>query len=308
MKNKVSVVIVTRNRENDLKHCLGSLACQLQSPDELVVVDNNSTDKTAQVIKNFSKNVLFKVKYVKENKVGYPYVYNRGLEAASGNWAAFIDDDCVADPNWYKNIKIYTAKFPLISVILGKSSEYFTKNVAALTRFYIDEVGKIGAIKNRLIVDHEIIDSKNVVYNRTFLRKNNIKFDVGLLRYGQGASEDCDLGMQIYSAGGVAIYNEKIKVAHKNPTDLFVFYKKLSFTLRNHLVYEKKWEKVRNGIRTRRRVVDKLKLFVDFTDKYNLDVITILLILVNIVTVYFYTKLMRLLMKSKITSKKIKQK
>lgn len=308
MKNKVSVVVVTRNRERDLKHCLGSLACQLETLDELVVIDNNSTDRTFQVVKNFSKNVLFKVKYIKHKKIGYPHVYNRGLIEAKGNWVAFIDDDCVADPRWYKNIKLMTSRLPKLSVILGKSSEYYQKNVMALTKSYIDEVGKIGTIKNKLILDHEILDSKNIVYNKNFLIKKNISFDSSLLNYSQGASEDCDLGMQIYSAGGVAIYDEKIKVVHRDPTAIKSYYKKAFFTLENHLVYEKKWERVRLNINTKRSVIDKIRLFIKFKQTYKLGKLKTFFIVLNIMMTFLFIKFMRQFFKSKIIRMKIKQK
>ncbi|NCQ65568.1 MAG: glycosyltransferase family 2 protein [Candidatus Pacebacteria bacterium] len=308
MKNKVSVVVVTRNRERDLEHCLGSLACQLETLDELVVIDNNSSDGTAQIVKNFSKNVLFKVKYIKHGKIGYPHVYNRGLIEAKGNWVAFIDDDCVADPSWYKNIKLMTGRFPKLSVILGKSSEYYQKNVMALTKSYIDEVGKIGAIKNRLILDYEILDSKNIVYNKNFLNKNKILFDTNLLKYANGASEDCDLGMQIYSAGGVAIFNEKINVVHKDPTAIKTYYKKAFFSLENHLVYEKKWERVRLNINTKRSVIDKIRLFIKFKQTYCLNNLQTLAVICNVVVTFFYIKIMRKVLKSKILRMQIKQK
>lgn len=307
MKNKVSVVVTTRNRENDLKHCLGSLACQLEIIDELIVIDNNSSDGTARVVENFSKAVNFKVHYVKHTKVGYPHVYNRGLREAKGDWVAFIDDDCIADPNWYKRIKLVTTHFPKLSVILGSVNEYHIKSTAALTKFYIDEVGKLGVVKNKLILDHEILDSKNIIYNKFFLDNNGIQFDVNLLKYAQGASEDCDLGMQIYSFGGLAIYDEKIKITHKDPTSLLIYYKKLFFTLRNHLVYEVKWSNVRKNIHTKRLLVEKYKLFIDFREKYSLNVIKTFLVLINIFLTFLSIKLFRLVLKTEINKMKIRK-
>ena len=82
MSKKVSVVIVTKNRENDLKQCLASLLVQSIDLDQLVVVDNNSSDNTQIIIKNLQKNCSFPIKYVLEKRVGYPPIYNRGLKEA----------------------------------------------------------------------------------------------------------------------------------------------------------------------------------------------------------------------------------
>jgi len=308
MKNKVSVVITTRNRENDLKHCLGSLSCQLKTLDELIVIDNNSSDNTKLVITNFSKAVSFNVKYIKHIKVGYPHVYNRGLKEAKGDWVAFIDDDCVADPDWYLRIKFITSNLRKVNVILGSSKEYYLQSIMALTKSYIDEVGKLGVIRKRLILDHEVLDSKNIIYNKKFLEKNKIKFDSSLLKYAQGASEDCDLGMQIFQAKGIAIYDDKIKVSHKDLTSFSSYYKKTYHTLKNHLVYEKKWEIVRTNIFTKRLLIEKIKLFNEFNKRYNLSKIRKLILLVNVVSTFIYIKVFRLLLKPEINSMNIKQK
>ncbi len=298
MKNKVSVVIVTRNRSSDLMECLDSLKTQTFNIDELVIVDNNSIDGTKVLVKKYLNNASFKVKYVLEKKIGFPYVYNRGLKEASGDWIAFIDDDCVADVHWYKNIKKLSGKFPQLSAILGYSSEYWRDSVFALTKSFIDEIGKIGAIKDEVVLDHEILDSKNIIYSKKFLIKNNIKFDASLLEYAQGASEDCDLGMQIYLAGGIALYSKKIKVLHKDPTSFISFYKKLSFTLRNHLVYERKWEEIRKKIETKRSILERIKIFADFIKKYSLNTFTVLLVLTNVIFAYIITKILRIVMKN----------
>jgi len=134
MHNKVSVVITTKDRANDLKHCLGSLAGQVVSPDELVIIDNSSFDETKKMVENFAKSVKFPVCHFLQKEVGYPHVYNRGLREATGNWVAFIDDDCVADTTWFMRIKFITKNFPHLAAILGNSREYFSKRTLSLTK------------------------------------------------------------------------------------------------------------------------------------------------------------------------------
>ncbi|MCB9813400.1 MAG: glycosyltransferase family 2 protein [Pseudomonadales bacterium] len=308
MDNRITVVVVTKNRQEELKHCLGSLACQSISLENLVVVDNNSSDETQKVVKNFSKNVKFKVSYVKHRLVGYPHVYNRGLKEAKGDWIAFIDDDCVADFDWFSRIKLITARLPKFSAILGHSSEYHKKSIVALSRSYVDEIGKIGAIKKNIILDHEILDSKNVIYNKKFLDKHRINFDIQLLKYAQGASEDCDLGMQIFLARGLAYYDKTIKVVHKDPVNFWQYYKKASFTLLNHLVYEKKWSRIRSGINTQRPLLSKLELFVEFKNKHSLSLLKTFLISINVGLTYIYVKVLRHFYKLRIKDMQIVQK
>jgi len=300
MHNKVSVVITTKDRANDLKHCLGSLAGQVVSPDELVIIDNSSFDETKKMVENFAKSVKFPVCHFLQKEVGYPHVYNRGLREATGNWVAFIDDDCVADTTWFMRIKFITKNFPHLAAILGNSREYFSKRTLSLTKSLVDEMGKIGAIKNRLISDHEILDSKNIAYNKNFLNKHGIFFDVNLLNYAQGASEDCDLGMQIGLARGIAIYDEKMTVSHKDPSSVLAYYKKVKFTLFNHLIYEKKWHTLRLQYLTQRPFYKKMELIKKFIDRYKLSFAASFLVIFNLAVTFFYIKILRLSLKKEI--------
>src|SRR5215213_10093992 len=93
----ISVVIITRNRSKDLLQCLGSLIAQSLEIKELVIVDNASSDDTKERVYFFLKNTSLQIKYVEEKKIGQPYARNTGIRQASGDWIAYIDDDCVAD-------------------------------------------------------------------------------------------------------------------------------------------------------------------------------------------------------------------
>lgn len=307
MKNLISVVITTRNRASDLRHCLGSLVGQTVAPDELLIIDNNSDDETAQIVANFAQAVTFEVRYILQKKVGYPHVYNRGLVEAKGNFVAFIDDDCLAHPRWFERLKFITLHFPQLAAISGPASQYFAQNLMSLTKSYLDETGRIGAVQQRLIKDLEILDSKNIVYNKKFLHQHHLGFDTKLLKYAQGASEDCDLGMQIGRVGGIAIFDEKMRVVHKDPPGFFSYYQKAIFTLRNHLVYEQKWRKFRTQIKIERPLITKLKLFGDFCRRYHLSFWKKSGLFVQISLSFFFIKIMRKLLLPEVLSMNVKQ-
>ena len=308
MHNVVSVVIPTLNRSNDLRQCLGSLACQTVQIDELIVVDNGSSDDTLIAVNAYKKAVSFKVRLISERFKGYSAAYNRCLKEASGSWVAIIDDDCVADHRWYERIKIITERFPKISAILGNSSEYHSKSVVALSKAFIDDVGKIGAINNTIIVDHEILDSKNIVYNKKILSTNNLQFDKDLQLYGSGASEDCDFGMQIFQAGGLALYDHKMRVMHKDVTELKSYFRKTRVTLSDHLVYEKKWANVRKQFSTERPLYKKIILFNSFRKKYDLSFLKTAMTLLLVIITFFYIKVLRIMFMPKINGLNIPQK
>ena len=133
----VSVVIATRNRAESLRDTLDSLTRQSRKPDEVVVVDNASSDHTKDIALKFVDSL--NLKYVYEAKRGIPYARNAGIQNAGGDIIAFIDDDCIADENWLKNLEIPFVKDPHIGVVGGEIS-YFKIGDDMLEAFYIQNM------------------------------------------------------------------------------------------------------------------------------------------------------------------------
>ena len=97
---KVSIVVIAYNEARMLPSCLDALM-QLEYPRErleIIVVDNNSTDKTGEIVKRYP------VQYIFEAKQGRATARNSGIRASSGTLVAFIDADCIAHPHWLKRI------------------------------------------------------------------------------------------------------------------------------------------------------------------------------------------------------------
>jgi glycosyltransferase involved in cell wall biosynthesis len=96
----VSVVIPSYNSRNTIMACLNSLMKQEAAPLEIIVVDS-STDDTAQIINRCFPTV--KVRSIKQRIFPGP-ARNRGASMARGAIIAYIDADCVADPDWVRQI------------------------------------------------------------------------------------------------------------------------------------------------------------------------------------------------------------
>lgn len=99
---KTSVVIVTKDRPENLRTMLRSLIVQSLMPDEVIVVNNNSTKSYESVFDEFRK--LLPIRTVVETTPGIPAARNRGIQEASGDIILFTDDDCEADPRWVENM------------------------------------------------------------------------------------------------------------------------------------------------------------------------------------------------------------
>jgi len=95
---RVSVAIPAFNEEKDLPHLLESLAKQTVKPFEILVADNNSTDKTAEIAKA-SGAIVVPIK-----RQGNVYAMQGGVAAAQGDVIACIDADTIASPDWIESI------------------------------------------------------------------------------------------------------------------------------------------------------------------------------------------------------------
>ena len=86
---KISVIIPVKNRELTIKQSIESVLLSNYDNLEIIVVDNNSTDKTGEIVKRF-ENVI----YVKNNKdQERSYSRNVGIKISTGDFITFLDSD-----------------------------------------------------------------------------------------------------------------------------------------------------------------------------------------------------------------------
>lgn len=102
---RFSIVVPVYNNPVDLRNCLTSLKSLNYADDnyEIIVVDNNSTDNTATIPSEFGISCLREVEFQSSYAAR-----NRGIKAARGDFIAFTDSDCVAHPDWLKEIDAAT--------------------------------------------------------------------------------------------------------------------------------------------------------------------------------------------------------
>lgn len=105
MELKVSVIIPTKNRVNDLEGCIESLINQIYPIDELVVVDgSNEDDKTGRYVNDLKERLDFNITYVKQTKGGLAVARNIGNERASGDLVFQLEDDLILHEDYVKEI------------------------------------------------------------------------------------------------------------------------------------------------------------------------------------------------------------
>ncbi len=103
----IIVILCTYNRGKSLAKTLESIALsELDEPDawEVLVVDNNSTDDTRDVVEDFCRRYPNRFRYLFERQQGKSHALNAGIRAARGDILAFTDDDTIVDPHWLENL------------------------------------------------------------------------------------------------------------------------------------------------------------------------------------------------------------
>ena len=161
----VSVIIPVRNDQQKIHKCLVSLLKMDYPPDrrEILVVDDDSTDQTAEIINRFP------VQYLRQERPGSAAARNRGIEASRSEVLAFTDADCVVSTGGlrelvqgFENEKVgavagevvaYPPKTPAeryiavlkplwqIPVINSRDSQWFDLTCAAFRREVFDKIG-----------------------------------------------------------------------------------------------------------------------------------------------------------------------
>jgi glycosyltransferase involved in cell wall biosynthesis len=114
----VSVVLCTYNRVELLDGALRTLCHQLDADDrhEVIVVDNNSSDKTKECTLGYSDRFEH-LRYVFEKRQGLSHARNRGLREARGEYIAFVDDDCEVPDDYI--VRLLETLYEVKPAVLG---------------------------------------------------------------------------------------------------------------------------------------------------------------------------------------------
>jgi GT2 family glycosyltransferase len=132
----ISVITATRNRHHELRRMLESL--QMVTPPscewEVVVVDNNSADGTAAVLRDVERDGRLPLRRLFEERIGKTLACNQAIRASRGELLFFTDDDTIVDRDWLVNMERAGARWPdvvyfggrVIAVESGPRPAWFT--------------------------------------------------------------------------------------------------------------------------------------------------------------------------------------
>lgn len=110
---KISLVIPVYNEEAIIEPCLKAVFSQTEPADEVILVDNNCTDRSIKIAKKYP------VRIVKEKQQGISYARNKGFNNAKYDIIGRIDCDTILPPDWVKKVKQTFRAHPEYLAITG---------------------------------------------------------------------------------------------------------------------------------------------------------------------------------------------
>jgi GT2 family glycosyltransferase len=250
----VSVVLATRDRPDDLRAALRSIA-SVRTPRrvELIVVDNNpESGETAATVATFPA-----VRLIAEPRSGLSYARNAGIAASSGAIVVATDDDVVVDENWLEEL-IAPFADPDVMVVTGN---VLPLDLSLEAQRLFEAYGGLGRGPRRRAVDGEwfwafrksvptwhLGGTANAAFRATIFSDPRI----GVLNEALGAgtpagcSEDTDLFYRVLRAGFRLVYQPNALVWHRHRSDMASLRRQIYAYAKGH-VASQLWTLARDG-------------------------------------------------------------
>jgi len=271
-----SIVIPLYNKEKHIARTIQSVLDQTWPYFEIVVVNDGSTDKSVEVVKNFNDERL---RIIHQPNSGVSVARNKGIEAAKYNWVAFLDGDDEWKAEFLKNVVDLINFYPKVNVF-ATGYEYFNvieKGVSKPNLQSVPEIGKHGVLENyfkSVYLGAPVITSSSSCFNKKIL------IDKGGFPDNIKRGEDLDLWFRIALSYPIVFLNKSLVIYNVGIQDSAT----KTLLSRNNIYPYHKWKKrqtksnpyIKKYIKKRILVAAK-NLFL--SDNYIDSIITLLTIL-----------------------------
>lgn len=207
----VSIIIPAYNYAKYIREAIDSALVQTYSPIEVVVVDDGSTDNTAEVVKSYSDP---RVRYIYQTNAGLSASRNTGIRHARYPFVSFLDADDKLMPEMCERIMETFAKLPSSFALIGCAMTRMDPNGTPIpnrrfdTRPSRELFAKDFILKNRfpcnVIARKEIFGDEQCGF-----------FDTTLT-----SSEDRDMWIRISTKHRVYIYGDPLVLIRRHPTSM----------------------------------------------------------------------------------------
>lgn len=228
----ISIIICTYNRCALLKKTLESIA-NVEIPQglewQVLVVDNNSSDGTKNIINSFAAQSRAAFKYIFEARQGKSFAVNRGIKESNGEIIAFLDDDVEVDKKWLKAVISAATQYPDVTGFGGKEllNWPIAKPSWVIVKGRFKNIdGTIGGHRDCGESDEDFQKLNNLpTGGNMFFRKkafdedNYFREDLGPIGQKMEYGEDAEFCRRLVEKGEKLFYISKAIVYHNIPVE-----------------------------------------------------------------------------------------
>jgi GT2 family glycosyltransferase len=219
---KISVLVPTYKRSNDLERCLNALKQQSLPADEVLVVVRETDEETHRFFGGFDAGLL-PLKIVDVFEPGQVAALNAGLAAATGDIISITDDDAAPHGHWLEMIRQHFIADPSVGGVGGRDWVYIDNKLLD-SSYYPGGVNPIGRISwfGRVTGNHhlgeghprmvDILKGANMSYRSTAI--HNLFFDKRLLGSGAQFCNDMAFSFAVKKNGWKLVYDPIVAVDH----------------------------------------------------------------------------------------------
>jgi cellulose synthase/poly-beta-1,6-N-acetylglucosamine synthase-like glycosyltransferase len=214
---KMTVLVPTYRRPQDLERCLTALQQQIRAADEAIVVVRDTDRETCQLLDAFADRPL-PLQAVKVTIPGQVNALNIGLEYATGDIIAITDDDAAPHPDWLERIEAHFLADERVGGVGGRDYMYFGNRLEDGAKKTVGKISWFGrAVGNHHIgfgatraVD--VLKGANMSYRRTAIE--GLQFDNRLRGSGAQVHNDLGFSLTVKNRGWKLIYDPAVAVDH----------------------------------------------------------------------------------------------
>jgi glucosyl-dolichyl phosphate glucuronosyltransferase len=223
----ITVLVCTFNRCGSLKKALDSVLSQVLPESvtwEVLVVDNNSTDQTREVVENYCRRYPERVRYIFEPNQGLSRARNAGIHEAQGDIIAFTDDDVIAEASWLQNLtgSLHDPKWAGAGGRIVPPQEFDPPEWLTVggTRDLLGALLPLFDLGDRACEMKRPPYGANMAFRKTVFEKYGLfRADLGRCGYRFLMGEDIEFGNRLMSGGECLRYEPLAVVEHPVPEE-----------------------------------------------------------------------------------------
>ncbi|MBE9029536.1 glycosyltransferase [filamentous cyanobacterium LEGE 11480] len=214
---KITLIIPSYRRPQDLERCLGAIQQQFRPVDELIVVMRDTDAQTWEFIKHYDAGLL-PLRMVTVVEPGVIAAMNLGLANANGDIVVFTDDDAVAHPDWLAKLEQHYQADMKIGGVGGRDCVYLNGKLLDIQHSVVGQVKWFG----KVIGNHhagsgaarevDVLKGVNMSFRQAAI--DGELFDPSMKGSGAQIHFEIEFCLRVKKSGWKILYDPSLQVDH----------------------------------------------------------------------------------------------